>query len=79
MINNDYIEWIRHQPCCFSGLPAPSDPHHCGDFGTAKRNHDEKCVPLNRKYHTPEITTKYAEWFRKQADKYYYQWKMEKL
>jgi len=47
----EYLDWLREQPDQISYTPPRNDPHHCGRFGTAKRNHDEVCVSLNRVNH----------------------------
>ena len=40
-----YLSWLRLQPCLCCGR-RPVNPHHCSSEGTAKRNHDQICVPL---------------------------------
>jgi hypothetical protein len=51
-----YLKWIRQQKCCCGGKTEgcnmePCEPHHCGDWGSAKRNHDEDCIPVTRLCH----------------------------
>lgn len=47
----EYLIWGRKQPCnkCFH--PHAGEMHHCGSYGTAKRNHDEDALSLCRLCH----------------------------
>lgn len=47
-VNEDYLEFIRKQPCCISGENA--EPHHLKSVGSG--GSDMSCVPLSRKLHT---------------------------
>jgi hypothetical protein len=50
----EYEAHLRLQPCVACGCK-PTNPHHCGSHGTAKRNHDEDacsmCFECHRYFH----------------------------
>ena len=50
MKDEKYLNWIRKQPCMLCNADG-SQAHHCGSFGTAKRNYDEDTIPLCYKHH----------------------------
>ena len=68
-----YKRWIKSQRCSLLGV-GYVDPHHCGDFGTAKTNHDEWLVPLARLLHTSKTSSANKEYFRILAPKYFRKW-----
>jgi hypothetical protein len=74
MIIPSYLKWIREQPCHVCQV-TPSDPHHCGKHGTAKRNHDEDTIPLCRYHHRLIHDGKIKiENIVDEAKKYYQKW-----
>jgi len=48
-----YIDWVKTQPSCISGLPA-DDPHHIKGhgFSCGLRAPDWATIPLTREEHT---------------------------
>ena len=46
-----YLGHVRSHPCCVCYAPAPSDPHHFGQHGTATKADDRRTVPLCRGCH----------------------------
>ena len=69
----EYVKWIKGLRCLVTGL-TPCDPHHCGPFGTAKRNHDEWLVPLHRTAHTDDICNRNRRQFREKAEVLFQCW-----
>lgn len=50
--DEEYLQWIREQPSCVSGLPPPSDPHHVWNTGKKGKRNDYLAVPLTREEHS---------------------------
>lgn len=70
-----YLEWLRQQPCIRCYKPGPNDPHHCGYFGTAKRNHDEYTCSLCRRCHEQAERNKINKrWLIERAVKQFSKW-----
>lgn len=75
-----YDEYIKSLPCCYCSHPAPSDPHHCGNQGSAKRNYSERQIPFCRACHT--LAEQYhlpmtREEQRELAERLYKEWSNE--
>ena len=49
--SEDYLAFVRSQPCLLCAAPAPSDPHHYGPRGLGQKTDDYRTVPLCRKCH----------------------------
>lgn len=49
--NAGYLDYVRDQPCCSCGAPAPSDPHHWGTRGMGIKADDYCTLPLCRGCH----------------------------
>lgn len=61
--NQKYLDWLKSQPSCISGLPA-DDAHHIkghGFSGTTKAP-DWATIPLTRQEHTHLHYTGYKRW-----------------
>lgn len=52
--NDDYLKWVKSQPCCVCGATA-DDPHHIigyGQGGIGTKAHDLFTIPLCRVHHS---------------------------
>ena len=53
--NENYLQFVREQPCCVPGCPnVPCDPHHVKEAGTGGMSlkcSDLLTVPACRKHH----------------------------
>lgn len=49
----EFIQWIREQPCCITASDPPSDPCHVRTWA-ASRQHWNNVVPMNRRLHNQQ-------------------------
>jgi hypothetical protein len=49
--SESYLEKVRNLPCCITGQPGPSDPHHVETGGFGMKGTDYSVIPLNRDIH----------------------------
>lgn len=70
-----HLALIRKLPCCVTGLPGPSDPHHlreglAHERGIGRKATDRWAVPLCRQLHDEAHrvgSRQEREWFRKRG------------
>lgn len=49
--NEDYLKWIRKQPCVVCGSSWNVESAHTGAHGLGQKSSDLSCLPLCRKHH----------------------------
>lgn len=49
--SEEYLDFARGQSCSACNHPAPSDPHHVEQIGTAIKGSDYSVIPLCRACH----------------------------
>jgi len=49
--DEQYLDYIRAQPCAVCAAPAPNDPHHLDSGVMGSKGDDWTCVPLCRTHH----------------------------
>ena len=49
--NEDYLKWIRKQPCVVCAVSWNVEAAHTGAHGLGQKSSDLSCLPLCRKHH----------------------------
>lgn len=53
--DREYLDWLRTQPCIFSGIPPaegrPVDPAHIGTLGKGIKSSDDEALPVLAETH----------------------------
>lgn len=49
--DEDYLDWVRDQPCAVCPAPSPSDPHHLDSGVMGSKGDDWTALPLCRRCH----------------------------
>lgn len=63
--SKDYLQEVRELPCCITGQPGPSDPHHTEVGGFRMKGTDYSCIPLSREIHR-QVEDYGHEWLEKE-------------
>jgi len=49
--DQEYINWVKTQPCAATNSPPPNEPHHVAQGGTGMKGSDWTIIPVCRKVH----------------------------